>query len=416
MKLLIINQPLRNRGDESAHRALMNALVARYPDASFNVLFFNEPPADVAPVVVQHPHIAYETTGPQRAPLRLARFTLSYPILRPLVFLLPPFRQMRRNIRRADLVISAPGGICMGLFRNWLHVLWLDEAHRMKKPVAYYARSFGPFPTDTSEATRFKRLSLRLLHSFRFLSIRDQRTMQLAEQLGLRFVPTIDTAFLNRPESPVPTERNGLLPDKPYVVFVPNQLTWHPAFAAGSQEAIDTFYLRVINTVQAAFPDHAIAMLPQLYGEQVWSDAHYFKTLQTRAERPEHLYALSDTISSDQQQRIIAGARLVIGARYHSIVFAINNETPFLSLSYEHKMVGLLALLGLDDRQVDISALGSATCDHEDLFKRFQTLLTAETTAQAPSRAQAQAIAQACFDALCETFIEPARRTTDRRP
>ena len=44
----------------------------------------------------------------------------------------------------------------------------------------------------------------------------------------------------------------------------------------------------------------------------------------------------------------------LIGARYHSIVFAINNNIPFVALSYEHKIAGLLKQLNKESQSVDI--------------------------------------------------------------
>ena len=64
---------------------------------------------------------------------------------------------------------------------------------------------------------------------------------------------------------------------------------------------------------------------------------------------------ISDCYSSDIQQAIIAKSQLLVGARYHSIVFAINNGVPFLALSYEHKIMGLLETLKCEDRVIDIS-------------------------------------------------------------
>ena len=55
------------------------------------------------------------------------------------------------------------------------------------------------------------------------------------------------------------------------------------------------------------------------------------------------------------QQFIIKDADFVVGARYHSIVFAIKCRTPFFALSYEHKIVGMLELLQLSDFCTDIS-------------------------------------------------------------
>ena len=63
----------------------------------------------------------------------------------------------------------------------------------------------------------------------------------------------------------------------------------------------------------------------------------------------EHVTIVPDRYDSEIQQAIIRYSSLVVGARYHSIVFAINNSVPFVSLSYENKMSGMLELLGLSD-------------------------------------------------------------------
>ena len=39
MNILIVNQPLNNRGDESAHKGLVRRLSKQYPKGEINVLF-----------------------------------------------------------------------------------------------------------------------------------------------------------------------------------------------------------------------------------------------------------------------------------------------------------------------------------------------------------------------------------------
>ena len=142
-----------------------------------------------------------------------------------------------------------------------------------------------------------------------------------------------------------------------YVVFVPNQLTWHYRYQKVPQERIDQFHLELIELLHARYPGHTIVMLPQTY-RSVINDYGYFCRLAERAAgKP--VVVIDEQQSSDVQQKIIAGARMVIGERYHSIVFAINNRTPFVSLSYEHKMTGLLEKLGLLDRSVDVQGIFS---------------------------------------------------------
>ena len=42
MKLLLINQPLHNRGDESAHKGLLRSLLKLIPDVSIDVVIYDD--------------------------------------------------------------------------------------------------------------------------------------------------------------------------------------------------------------------------------------------------------------------------------------------------------------------------------------------------------------------------------------
>ena len=43
MRFLLINQPMFNRGDESAHKALVYALLQHFPECTIEVLFTDRP-------------------------------------------------------------------------------------------------------------------------------------------------------------------------------------------------------------------------------------------------------------------------------------------------------------------------------------------------------------------------------------
>ena len=81
-----------------------------------------------------------------------------------------------------------------------------------------------------------------------------------------------------------------------------------------------------------------------------------------------------DIYSSDIQQTIIKGSRFVVGARYHSIVFSINNGVNFISLSYEHKMNGLLEVLDLSKYEIDLSKLFLLGAEIEDVMSNMEVL------------------------------------------
>ena len=55
------------------------------------------------------------------------------------------YRKIFNKIKNADIVICAPGGICMGGFHNWNHLFFLGLAFYAKKEIIYYSISIGPF-------------------------------------------------------------------------------------------------------------------------------------------------------------------------------------------------------------------------------------------------------------------------------
>jgi colanic acid/amylovoran biosynthesis protein len=376
--IVIINQPLSNRGDESAHRSLLRALDKEFPDSEITVLSLNEKKEDIQDFTVKSPHIVYQNivglkkgiTFLQRWLLRLNMISLSQ--------LYPPLYKYAGYIKKADIVICAPGGICMGLFQNWGHIFNLALAKHYNKKLVYYSRSFGTFPEESQWNRVFKRVSYKLLNSFDFLSIRDKKTMKLADELKLSYIPSIDTAFLDTPNVDIPVEILDIISNEKFVVFVPNSLTWHAAYKKREQKDIDSFFIEVFKILLEK--DIKILMLPQLSQYVGYSipDYDYFLKLKTLLNNNDNIFVIKDTYSSDVQQKIIEKAEFVIGARYHSVVFAINNCTPFVSLSYEHKMTGLLELLDLQNREINISNLGKSDFDSELSLQKIQQLLDSD--------------------------------------
>ena len=403
MKILIINQPVANRGDESAHRALLRKLSVTYPESSINVVYFGEIYENAKPMEVNCKNVSYDYIEFEKGLISIAYYSIRYKLCGLATTLLSAYRELDNKIKDSDYVICAPGGICLGGFMDWNHLFWLLRAKAYKKKLAYYSRSFGPFNSLSSRSVLFKEKSLEILKYFSFLSIRDGKTMELAKQLGLNYVPSIDTAFL---ESPLQKDEflSLSLPDD-YVVFVPNSLTWHNAYRNANAHDIMAFYEKIIDLLSAKFVNAKIVMLPQLFGQIANSDYLYFKSVQENSKNKNKIIVLQDNLSSDVQQTIIKNSKFVVGARYHSIVFAINNSVPFASLSYEHKMFGLVEILTLENRQIDITNIGTDCFDSKSSISMLKSILDSEIDI-ADSCSKAHQIALNCFNNLRVTFLK----------
>lgn len=424
MKIVIVNQPLGNRGDESAHKGLIRTLLKSLPKVNIKVLFVGVSQDSINQFAIESKQVEYinllnrESSNALISNCKPLRFCYSrwkkwfyqrfYKIaiqsLQTGDYALwntqPIVQKIKSYYADADLILCAPGGICMGGFQNWYHLFFLKLAQKMNKPLAYYGRSFGPFPTETELNRKFKALSLELLRYFTFISIRDKKTEALAQELSIDYVPTLDSAFLDTPQIDLPSAAQTLLGEAPYMVFVPNLLTWHYAYSSIPKETILSFYNQLIDCIIERFPNYRIVMLPQTFNSASSNDILLFKEI-ADIRKDARLVVMPDCYSSDIQQRIIRNATFVVGARYHSIVFSINQAVPFVALSYEHKIAGLLQTLEKDDCMIDISNIFTNEVLIQKAVDAFKNMLP-----KLKADVQAQANAKQKTDACFQLFIK----------
>jgi conserved hypothetical protein len=374
MNILIVNQPLRNRGDESAHRALVRKLLQEIPDVHIRVLFYCEEANAIDEFSVLDERVEYISAfGVNERQLKTLYF-IRKGIENTLFWCHPYVNKFLRYYHWSDAVVCAPGGICMGGFMNWWHEEQLLIAMKLGKPIFYYGRSIGPFGDEPEEKKVFKQQAVRILNYASYVSLRDATSIKIAKDLGINnVIETTDTAFLDYPQVNIPEEILREIGRKEYVVFVPNSLIWHYFYRGkATGEEVVAYWSKVARMIAKHYPNHKIVMLPQtsLQGK-VFDDKYLFQDIQKHCPEID-IFVSDDIYSSDIQQQIIRGADAVFGARYHTIVFAINNNVPFVSLSYEHKMSGLLEELSLQDEMIDITKLFTSEEENNRILKQFE--------------------------------------------
>lgn len=409
MKILIINQPLNNRGDESAHKALVRRLAKEYPNYEINVLFEKSANEDsIKQFSIEAPNVHYIHCSPyiSKGFRKISEFGLKHRMYF-LWFLHPGIRKWLQYFKDTDFVICAPGGINMGGFQSWYHLFNLYCAKLFNKPIAYYGRSIGPFPMKTADNRLFKKISVELLKYFKYISLRDKKSEQEADKLGIPYISVVDTAFLDSPHNEVPLQVAKQIGNNPYFVFVPNSLIWHFAYKnKATKNDVIQFYTHLLKEVFKKYPNSKAVMLPQLFnGNSYLSNDVLFMRDIAKNFSSEQVIVIDDIYSSDIQQSIISKSILVIGARYHSIVFAINNGVPFIALSYEHKMEGLLDTLAMKHFMVDITHLFDNRDAQVQAIEKIMAMLPIKSYDK-QSTIFAKNIAENGFEKLKSSFIQ----------
>ena len=406
MNILIVNQPLNNRGDESAHKGLIRKLLCCIPNVHIKVLWVYANQNSVQQFRVDSPFVEYiNLTETGRGYSKISIPGMRYKC-RWIWSIHPTTNKILNIYKWSDYVLCAPGGICMGGFQNWTHLFFLDIARYLKKPLVYYGRSIGPFPEKTKDNREFKRISLEMLNYFCFCCLRDKKSQELAKNLNVSYVPTVDSAFLDDTIVDIPNEIKTQIGNRKYVVFVPNSLIWHYAYKGRiKKETVLYFYSLILKEVEKKYAEHLILLLPQTYNypKPEDNDINFFYDFQNYTKDC-HLLIVKDIYSSDVQQAIIKKSECMIGARYHSIVFAINQNIPFVALSYEHKITGLLETLGKNDSMVDITSALDNDASMKDAVKRFTHILD-DVPPDSTITFKAKELANKCLNIFKDNYL-----------
>ena len=349
-KILIINQHTSNHGDEAAGIALIRELKSNYKNAKISVLYnwYEKLEDDAFIGLNEFKDVKHFSFGTSKFDAALVRVSLFFPLL---INILSLFSRNLKSqlsiIRDSDIVINGPGGVNIGPYKDYYYLWRLVAVKYHKKVLAIYSISFGPFD---GLPNFFIKRSLDILKYAQFLSLRDDKSHRFADSFNLDYKKSIDTAFLSKKNETIPTIYSEL-EDTNYVVVVPNELySWHPYFKKINKSSLDNFYISIIENFIEKY-NYKVVLLPQLFSSQ--DDTEYFKRLKNTIDN-DNILVIDTKFNSDIQQKIIRGSEFIVGARYHTIIFAINNQIPFFALSYEHKMENMLSLLGLSEYKLDL--------------------------------------------------------------
>lgn len=358
--ILITNQHGENRGDESALRALLDGVDKKLSDTKYTV---------IAQLQDTRIKIDFE----QDVSLLHMKMSITsflglvlYSLLNR-VGVSPSFllNENSRNIITAyndcDVVVSAPGGPYFGdIYANheivhWYYV-WLARA--FKKPLFLYAPSAGPFNIKWLNVIR--RI---LFKKFDVLSLREEISKGYLEQLiGNKkdIVVTADSAIQQVVEP-----------------------MYRDEYFVGEKDANKNKYLVAVSAIEYKFPgendpeakqkeytdtllqclkhlaakkDCHFLFIPQLYG-MIHTDVSYLEYLSAHLPDNATWEIVDQSYNSNVQRALFGMSDICIASRYHPQIFAGSSGVPGVCIYYEHKALGFMQLLGLEDFAFDIRKL-----------------------------------------------------------
>lgn len=346
MNILITNQHTNNRGDESATKALIYGLK--------NILGNN------IKITVMPQNDKYQFLKMKNikeigmiCSIKEALLSLVFLFLYKIgINILPRLNlRLKQKINaflEADLIISAHGGPYFGdLYVNHeiVHFYPIFIALILNKPFCLYSPSIGPFKNKLANIYRKFFLS-----KFKLISLRDEISIKYLSD----FLPE-NKPFYLASDSCLQQPIKRFYQKQKIVGITP----WGFNGKVDCQDKLNTYKKIMAEAIDFMIEKLKIKVvfIPQLYGKDSDLDLINEIISLTNSKHKLKIKILNPQYDSTRQQQEISKMSLIIGNRYHSIIFAAKMGTAFVPIYYEHKAKSFVESLGLENLLIDVYKL-----------------------------------------------------------
>lgn len=247
------------------------------------------------------------------------------------------FRNIWRTLAQTDLVISGGGSLLQDVTSSkslayYLGIISMGQLRR--KPVMLYAQGIGPVTHPVG-----KSLIPKVANRVDLITVRDAESGEALRRLGIYRPPitvTADAALALGPSDPdwgaALLQAAGADLHRPVIgvsvrAWKQGELIWKPRLA------------RVLDTLVRE-TGAQVVFIPMQQPKDVWAA----RTITHLMEMPAVL--AQQEYSHAEVRAMIARCNLIIGMRYHALVFAAMNGVPLVGFSYDPKTDSFLRLIG----------------------------------------------------------------------
>lgn len=365
MNILIRGGNFRNKGDEGMTRTVIAEVRRRIPDSNFWLVVPEgqmEPAhaAGIFPVCLRGNSI-------QRA-WNLSRAMWRHPGQwhPPLLVGAKIAWQLEVIQEQVDAVIDISGfgySDVWGMTGPRMGAAWVQQCKSRRRPYVFLPQAWGPF-THPPVRTAVSGMCLKAARVYARDSVSLQHLAQL--ELGDAQVPrqAPDIAFRfsgDNPAAGLATLRAlGLEPGKqPIVAMTPNMRIYERMPGRGAGNA----YVRLLADVaRLCMRDlgAAVLLIPheiQFGNGTVPDDRFLCGLLKAELAQCGRCEAMSGTYLAPQIKTLYHHVDLIIGSRYHSLVFAMACGVPAVALAWAHKYRELMQLFDLNGFVMEHDAL-----------------------------------------------------------
>lgn len=247
---------------------------------------------------------------------------------------------------KADLIVPVGGGYLRSR-SGWLNrcniPLLLHPllfGYLLGKPTVLYAQSMGPFVNN------YERLLVAFaLKKMALIILREDTSAALLATMGVtnNIVRSVDSGFLLHGTGKLDVRKQYHIPaDKPLLgVTVRSwlvgeaQITYEKAIAEMLDNLVEKFPARIL-------------FIPQVTATKGDDDRIVSRRVHAYMQHGDKATTIEDEPDHHQIKDIYDELDVLLGTRFHSVIFSLTSYVPVLAIEYEHKTSGIMHDLKLD--------------------------------------------------------------------
>lgn len=289
-----------------------------------------------------------------------------------------------RTLRHAKLLISGGGSLLQDATSTkslWYYTAVIRTAKRAGIPVMILANGIGPLqkPANRRRAAEAVKLA-------DYVSVRETASARELTDMGIpeeRIHVTADPVYRTASSKADRTDNGTLV------------LSLRETADGRSSDPIEETVVRALTDICRSYSLTAVLLPMQpLYDREICA-----RTAARLADAGVEVSCV-DRADGEEMQKILGQARVVVGMRLHSLIFATAAGVPSLALSYDPKVDALMEYLGMEPYVLDAFETGT-----DALKASLSHLLTHRTEISAALYArtsQLSRLAEADLDAVQE--------------
>lgn len=242
-----------------------------------------------------------------------------------------------------------------------LRAIEFNQVAREGLPVVLLGQTMGPYHSFRVPFMK------NLLKGVSRIYPRDQRTYNYLNQIGMKNISlTDDLALLPLTRQ---QEEEGT---KGYITYCPSELIYRYTIDGSRKNWID-FNLFMIDRILEWFPDKKLILLahvlkPEDADDRVIVNELYNLTTDKYSGR---IVAKNEEMLPWEARQLIARSALVVSARMHPVISAIQCLVPSISLSYSTKFWGIVG----DRYELGRQIIDVRTLNYDEMKETFANML-----------------------------------------